>query len=153
MYTYLIAVIAAISGFLFGFDWAVISGTVPYIESYFSLTPEGLGMAVSSALFGCIVGACVSGMLSDQYGRKRVLIAAALLFTISAVCTAAANVLWMFILARLIGGTAIGLSSPVSPMYIAEISPDKNRGVLVTLNQLAMGAFQVCGRGAIKLAA
>jgi sugar porter (SP) family MFS transporter len=138
LYTGRLAVIAAIGGLLFGFDWAVISGSVTYIEKYFSLTSLGLGLAVSSALFGCIIGVCFSGLLSDQYGRKRVLIAAALLFMISAVLTAVPKDLWLFVVARLAGGVAIGLSSPVSPMYIAEMAPQKSRGALVTLNQLAI---------------
>lgn len=145
-YTYTIAAVAAIAGLLFGFDWAVISGTVTYIERYFSLTkdlnptfgPFLLGVAVSGALFGCIIGVCFSGTLTDRYGRRRVLIAAALLFLISAILTALPKELWLFVLARLIGGMAIGLSSPVAPMYIAEIAPEKYRGALVTLNQLAI---------------
>ena len=138
LYTGLFAVVAALGGLLFGFDWAVISGTVPYIQKYFSLSSGELGDAVSSAIFGCIIGVCLSGLLSDRFGRKRVLIAAALLFMISAVLTALPNDLWLFIMARLIGGVAIGLSSSVSPMYIAEMAPQKNRGALVTLYQLAI---------------
>ena len=149
LYTGRLAVVAAIGGLLFGFDWAVISGTTTYIELYFSdtitridqylsLPGFGLGLAVSSALFGCILGVCFSGTLSDRLGRKRVLIIAALLFMISAVLTAVPKDLWLFVMARLVGGVAIGLSSPVSPMYIAEMAPEKSRGALVTLNQLAI---------------
>ena len=149
LYTGRLAVVAAIGGLLFGFDWAVISGTTTYIEQYFSdtitridkylsLPGFGLGFAVSSALFGCIIGVCFSGTLSDRLGRKRVLIVAALLFMTSAVFTAVPKDLWLFVIARLVGGVAIGLSSPVSPMYIAEMAPQKSRGGLVTLNQLAI---------------
>ena len=138
LYTCLIALVAAIGGLLFGFDWAVISGTVPFIEKYFELSATQLGVAVSSALLGCVIGVCFSGIASDRYGRKRVLISAAILFLISAVLTAIPKELWLFLLARLCGGMAIGLSSPVSPMYIAEISHERNRGALVTLNQLAI---------------
>ncbi len=140
----MIAIVVAIAGLLFGFDWAVISGTVTYIEKYFSLTKEMdpswgpflLGVAVSSALFGCIIGVSFSGIFTDRYGRKKVLIAAGLLFVVSAIFTALPKELWQFVLARLLGGAAIGLSSPVAPMYIAEIAPEKQRGALVTLNQL-----------------
>ena len=160
LYTAVLAVVAAIGGLLFGFDWAVISGTTTYIEQYFSDTMKyidayvgdmteylgldvctdglGLGIAVSSALFGCIVGVCASGVLSDRLGRKRVLMIAALLFMISAILTAVPKELWLFVVARLMGGVAIGLSSPVAPMYIAEMAPQKSRGRLVTLNQLAI---------------
>ncbi|NQU21143.1 MAG: sugar porter family MFS transporter [Candidatus Nealsonbacteria bacterium] len=160
LYTVRLAVIAAMGGLLFGFDWAVISGTTTYIETYFADTMKyidvyvadtmkcigvsvsteglGLGIAVSSALFGCIMGVCASGMLSDRLGRKRVLIIAALLFMISAILTAVPKELWLFVMARLIGGVAIGLSSPVAPMYIAEMAPEKSRGALVTMNQLAI---------------
>jgi len=149
LYTARLAVVAAMGGLLFGFDWAVISGTTTYLEQYFSdtltrideyllLPGFGLGLAVSSALFGCIIGVCFSGTLSDRLGRKRVLIVAALLFILSAVFTAVAKDLWLFVIARLAGGVAIGLSSPVSPMYIAEMAPQERRGALVTLNQLAI---------------
>lgn len=139
-YTYTIAAVAAIAGLLFGFDWAVISGTVIYIKKYFALTndPFLLGVAGSGALFGCIIGVCFSGTATDRYGRKLVLAAAALLFLVSAILTALPKDLWLFVVARLIGGLAIGLSSPVAPMYIAEIAPEKYRGALVTLNQLAI---------------
>ncbi len=139
-YTYTIAAVAAIAGLLFGFDWAVIAGTVNYIKRYFAISedPFLLGVAGSAALFGCIIGVCFSGTLTDRYGRRKVLIAAALLFLVSAVLTALPKELWLFALARLLGGMAIGLSSPVAPMYIAEIAPEKSRGALVTLNQLAI---------------
>jgi len=149
LYTGRLALVAANGGLLFGFDWAVISGTTTYIERYFSgaitrideylaLPGFSLGLAVSSALFGCILGVCVSGTLSDRWGRKRVLIIAATLFIVSAILTAVPKDLWLFVTARLVGGVAIGLSSPVSPMYIAEMAPKKSRGALVTLNQLAI---------------
>ena len=140
LYTSLIASVAALGGLLFGFDWAVIAGATEYIKKYFALEehPYLFGAAISSALFGCIFGASFAGMLSDRFGRRKVLIGAAILFGIAGVLTAIPKELWLFIVARMIGGVAIGLSSPVAPMYIAEISPEKNRGALVTLNQLAI---------------
>ena len=133
-----VAIIAAVGGFLFGYDTAVISGAVPFLEEYFSLTAGQLGFAVSSVVLGCILGASIAGSLADRYGRKKIMITAATLFLVSAVLTALPKSLVLFNIARFIGGIAIGLSSPVSPMYIAEISPADKRGALVTLNQLAI---------------
>ncbi|TWT84252.1 Arabinose-proton symporter [Planctomycetes bacterium CA13] len=138
LYTALISLVAALGGLLFGFDWAVISGTVPFLETHFDLDSYELGVAVSSALFGCIIGVCFAGTLSDRFGRKRPLIGAAILFVVSALLTALATNLSLFIAARLLGGIAIGLSSPISPIYIAEMAPEKRRGALVTLYQFAI---------------
>lgn len=137
-YVFGVALIAAVGGFLFGYDTAVISGAVPFLEEYFSLTPGQLGFAVSSVVLGCILGASIAGSLADKHGRKKIMITAASLFLISAVLTSLPKSLVLFNIARFIGGIAIGLSSPVSPMYIAEIAPAKIRGALVTLNQLAI---------------
>ncbi|MBN2210556.1 MAG: sugar porter family MFS transporter [Sedimentisphaerales bacterium] len=138
LYVSFVAIIAAVGGFLFGYDTAVISGAVPFIEEYFSLTAGQLGFAVSSVVLGCIFGASIAGSLADKYGRKKIMITAAVLFLVSAILTSLPKSLWLFNLARFIGGVAVGLSSPVSPMYIAEIAPAKIRGALVTLNQLAI---------------
>lgn len=138
IYVYATAIIAAVGGFLFGYDTAVIAGAIPFMEKYFMLTAAQLGFAVSSALLGCICGAGVAGSLADQFGRKKVLIAAAFLFLVSAILTTIPKTLVLFTAARFIGGLAIGLSSPISPMYIAEIAPARIRGTLVTFNQLAI---------------
>lgn len=138
LYVLVISAIAAVGGFLFGYDTAVIAGTIPYIETYFSLGAIQLGFAVGSALLGCICGATIAGSLADKFGRKKIMMAAALLFLISAVLTALPKTLLLFNVARFIGGIAIGLSSPISPMYIAEIAPARIRGAMVTLNQLAI---------------
>lgn len=138
LYVFGVAVIAAVGGFLFGYDTAVISGAIPFLEEYFSLTAGQLGFAVSSVVLGCIVGASIAGSLADKYGRKKIMITAATLFLVSAILTSLPRSLVLFNFARFIGGIAIGLSSPVSPMYIAEIAPAKIRGTLVTLNQLAI---------------
>lgn len=138
LYVYVIAIIAAVGGFLFGYDTAVIAGAIPFMEKYFSLSAAQLGIAVSSALFGCIIGATVAGSLADKYGRKKIMIIAALLFLVSAVFTALPKTLLLFTIARFVAGVAIGLTSPISPMYIAEIAPAKIRGTLVTFNQLAI---------------
>ncbi|MEI7524190.1 MAG: sugar porter family MFS transporter [Mariniphaga sp.] len=135
-----ITLVSAMGGLLFGYDWVVIGGAKPFYERFFdiSTSPYLQGWAMSSALIGCLVGAMVSGYLTDHYGRKRPLIGAAALFTIAAIGTGAANQFTLFILFRLIGGLGIGLASALSPMYIAEISPAHMRGRLVSINQLTI---------------
>ncbi|HEY3372701.1 MAG TPA: sugar porter family MFS transporter [Prolixibacteraceae bacterium] len=137
-YVVLISIVAALGGLLFGFDTAVISGTINFIQPYFGLSEVGLGWTVSSLLFGCMAGVFMAGKASDQYGRKKVLMIAALLFLISALGSASAHSLFNFILARTLGGIAVGVASILSPMYIAELAPAKYRGTLVSLNQLAI---------------
>ncbi len=131
--------VAAMGGLLFGYDWVVIGGAKPFYEKFFGLTtPSEIGWAMSSALVGCLLGALVSGGLSDRFGRKKLLILAGFLFTVSAVGTALASGFGFFIAARLVGGVGIGLASNLSPMYIAEISPAAMRGRLVSVNQLTI---------------
>jgi len=137
-YVILITVVAALGGLLFGFDTAVISGTINFIQPYFGLSEAGLGWTVSSLLFGCIAGVFLAGKAGDHFGRKKVLMAAALLFFISAVGSAAAHSLVFFVTARVLGGIAVGVASILSPMYIAELAPAKYRATLVSLNQLAI---------------
>ncbi len=137
-YVVLISVVAALGGLLFGFDTAVISGTINFIQPYFGLSEVGLGWTVSSLLFGCMAGVFLAGKAGDKYGRKKVLMVAALLFFISAVGSASAHSLVFFLFARILGGLAVGVASILSPMYIAELAPAKNRGTLVSLNQLAI---------------
>ncbi len=133
-----ISLIAALGGFLFGYDTAVISGTVGFVTDQFHLTPMLEGWFVSSALLGCIVGVSVAGLLSDRFGRKRVLIVSAMLFTLSALgCGWAPTQGWL-ILARFIGGVGVGIASMLSPLYISEIAPPYLRGRLVALYQLAI---------------
>jgi SP family arabinose:H+ symporter-like MFS transporter len=137
-YVVLISVVAALGGLLFGFDTAVISGTINFIQPYFGLSETGLGWTVSSLLFGCIGGVFLAGKVGDHYGRKKVLMMAALLFFVSAVGSATSHVLIFFLIARILGGLAVGVASILSPMYIAELAPAKYRGTLVSLNQLAI---------------
>ncbi|MFZ4725149.1 MAG: sugar porter family MFS transporter [Paludibacter sp.] len=137
-YLFLISIVAALGGLLFGFDTAVISGVVPFIEKQFSLSGAEIGWIVSSLILGCIVGVILSGAPADKYGRKKVLSTAALLFVVSAIGTASANSILVFVIFRVLGGFAVGIASMVSPMYIAEIAPAKQRGQLVSLNQLTI---------------
>ena len=138
-YIWMIAVVAAMGGLLFGYDWVVIGGAKPFYESYFHLgSAAKIGWANSCALLGCFVGSLVAGRLSDRLGRKKVLLMSALLFALSSVLTGWSFSFTAFILWRVVGGVAIGLASNVSPMYIAEISPAAWRGRLVSLNQLAL---------------
>ena len=137
-YVLLITSIAALGGLLFGFDTAVISGTTPFIKPYFNLNDIWLGWTVSSLLFGCIIGVISAGKPSDILGRKKTLMAAALLFIISAFGSALATRLSVFILFRIMGGLGVGIASMLSPMYISEISPPDRRGRLVSFNQLAI---------------
>lgn len=137
-YVILISIVAALGGLLFGFDTAVISGTINFIQPYFGLSEAGLGWTVSSLLFGCIGGVMLAGKAGDHYGRKKVLMLSALLFFISAVGSASSHSLSFFLIARVLGGIAVGVASILSPMYIAELAPAKYRGTLVSLNQLAV---------------
>lgn len=130
------ALVAALGGLLFGFDTAVISGTTESLQRVFSLNDFWLGFAVASALIGTIVGAFTVQKPADAIGRKRTLLAMAVLYFVSALGTALAQSLTQFALFRFVGGLAIGGASVVSPMYIAEISPARLRGRLVELNQL-----------------
>jgi sugar porter (SP) family MFS transporter len=135
---YLPAMVAAIGGLLFGFDTAVINGAIVFIKQQFGLSDSQTEIAASSLLLGCVVGASVAAFTSDRFGRKRVLLAAATLFTLSSIGAALPRDLIQFAAARLVGGVAIGIASTLSPLYIAEISPAKKRGLLVSLNQLAI---------------
>jgi len=137
-YVVLISIVAALGGLLFGFDTAVISGTLNFIQPYFGLSEAGLGWTVSSLLFGCMVGVMLAGKAGDRFGRKRVLMFAAFLFFLSAVGSAMAHSLPVFVMARMTGGVAVGVASILSPMYIAELAPARHRGFLVSLNQLAI---------------
>jgi MFS transporter, SP family, sugar:H+ symporter len=133
-----IAVAAAIGGFLFGFDSAVINGAVEAIEGQFSLTPFLSGFAVACALLGSAVGAWYAGPLADRYGRIRVMVIAAVLFAVSALGSGFAFTVWDLILWRVVGGLAIGGASVIAPTYIAEIAPAHIRGRLASLQQLAI---------------
>lgn len=137
-YLYLPAMVAALGGLLFGYDTAVINGAIVFIKRQFGLSDSQTEIAASSLLLGCVVGASVAAFTSDRFGRKRVLLGAAALFTISSVGAALPRDLIQFAIARLLGGVAIGIASTLSPLYIAEISPARSRGLLVCLNQLAI---------------
>lgn len=139
LYVWGIAVVAALGGLLFGYDWVVIGGARQFFEIYFHLTSSSaVGWANSCALVGCFAGSLIAGQLADRFGRKPVLLASALLFAVSSVLTGWAPVFSAFIAWRIAGGIAIGLSSNISPLYIAEMSPAGHRGRLVSLNQFAV---------------
>lgn len=139
-YIFSISLISALGGLLFGYDWVVIGGAKPFYETYFAISsmPSIQGWVMSCALIGCLIGAILSGFLSDKYGRKRLLILTAFIFIISAIGTGAAQSINTFVFYRIVGGIAIGLASNLSPMYIAEVSPAKFRGKFVSLNQLTI---------------
>ena len=140
LYILLISLVSAMGGLLFGYDWVVIGGAKIFYEPFFGL--EGLaamrGWAMSCALVGCLAGALLAGMWCDRYGRKKMLIIASVLFTVSAVGVGSANGFTEFILYRIVGGFGIGIASNVSPIYIAEVTPASIRGRFVSLNQLTI---------------
>lgn len=144
LYLYFICLIATMGGLMFGFDVAIISGAVPFIQTYFGWNELQLGWGVSSLLVGAIIGAFGSGVLSDIYGRKKILIFTALFFAVSCAFTAIASSSFIFISARLFGGLAVGAASVLSPMYVAEVAPPKNRGMLVAIYQLAIVLGILC---------
>lgn len=139
-FIYFICLVSAMGGLLFGYDWVVIGGAKPFYEVYFNIADDqGMqALAMSIALLGCLFGATMAGALADKYGRKNLLIIAALVFFVSSLATGAANAIVLFVFARFIGGIAIGLAADISPMYIAEVAPTSIRGKLVTLNQLTI---------------
>ncbi|MFT3946130.1 MAG: sugar porter family MFS transporter [Agriterribacter sp.] len=138
VYLVLVSVIASLGGLLFGFDIAVISGVLPLVQQQFSLTPAQEGWFVSSALVGCIIGVAFSGELGDRWGRKKMLVSAAVLFFISAIGCTFFQEISAIIIARIIGGIGIGVASIIVPLYISEIAPASIRGRLVTCYQLAI---------------
>lgn len=137
-YVALISIAAATGGLLFGFDTAVISGTLRFFETEFALSAAMVGWVVGSVLIGCMLGAAVAGWTADRFGRKRVLLLSAVLFFVSAVWCGVAQSAGELVWARWIGGVGVGIASMLSPMYIAEVSPARVRGRLVALQQLAI---------------
>ena len=130
------ALIAALGGFLFGFETAVISGAEQTIEKLWSLTPSQLGLTVASSLFGTVLGSLLAGYPAGRFGRKKTLLIIAMMYVLSAIGCAISNGLPLFVLFRFMGGVAVGASSVVGPMYISEISPADMRGRLA-------GSFQL----------
>jgi sugar porter (SP) family MFS transporter len=143
-YLYFICMVATMGGLMFGFDIAIISGAVPFIQPYFGWNELQLGWGVSSLLVGAIIGAFGSGVLSDIFGRKSVLIVVALFFAISCAFTALATSAVIFVAARVFGGLAVGAASVLSPMYVAEVAPPNKRGMLVAIYQLAIVLGILC---------
>lgn len=135
-YTITISLIVAMGGFLLGFDSAVISGAVNGIRTYFEMSDWQLGFAVGCVIFGAMAGNISAGPLSDKFGRKKILILTAILFSVSALWSATATNYISFVIARIVGGVGIGGAILIAPIYIAEIAPPKLRGSLVSLNQL-----------------
>ncbi|TYC99054.1 sugar porter family MFS transporter [Arthrobacter echini] len=133
-----ISVAAAVGGLLFGFDTAVINGAVDSIQADFELSAGVLGFTVAITLLGCAVGAWFAGGFADRFGRKKVMIAAAILFALNSAGSAYAISEWDLMAWRLVGGLAIGTASVIVPGYIAEIAPTKWRGGLASIQQLAI---------------
>lgn len=137
-YLLLVTMVAAVGGFLFGYDLSIISGSILFLKDEWSLTPFMMGAVTGSAILGCPFGAMLGIFMSDRWGRNRCLIISAVLFIVSAIGSALPYGPWDFSFWRLIGGIGVGLASTISPMYIAEISPARLRGQMVILNQLAI---------------
>lgn len=138
-YIWLISIVAAMGGLLFGWDWVVVGGAKPFFERYFHLTNAAQsGWANSCALIGCLAGSLLAGVMSDKLGRKKLLILAALLFAVTSIGNGLANNFTVFVIWRILGGVAIGLASGLSPLYIAEVAPAQMRGKLVAINQLTI---------------
>ena len=139
-FTYFICLVSAMGGLLFGYDWVVIGGAKPFYELFFGISDSPLmqGIAMTTALIGCLVGAMVAGAAADRYGRKPLLMVSAILFTLSAVGTGLFNDFTLFNVARFVGGIGIGVASALAPMYIAEVSPADIRGRMVSLNQMTI---------------
>jgi SP family galactose:H+ symporter-like MFS transporter len=138
MYFYLIATVAALGGLLFGYDTGVISGALLFIRQVMSLSPTMQGVVVAIALAGAAIGAATAGYLSDRYGRRLVILGAGLLFIAGALISAVAQGVIVLVIGRFLVGLAIGVASMLTPLYLAEISPARVRGAIVSLNQLCI---------------
>ena len=134
----LITLVATIGGFLFGFDSGVINGTVDGLKTAFNSNSVGTGFNVASMLLGCAAGAFAAGRLADRFGRKKILLAAAIFFTVSAWGSGISGGSFEFIIYRIIGGLAVGAASVLAPAYISEIAPAKYRGMLSSIQQVAI---------------
>ena len=141
---FLISSVAALGGFLFGFDIAIINGAIVFLKQQFALSDFQTEIAASSLLAGCVAGASVAGTLSDRFGRRFMLRISAAIFALSAIGAALPRSLGEFAAARLAGGVAIGVASMLSPLYIAEVSPARIRGRLVAMNQFAIVSGILC---------
>ena len=139
-FLYFICAVSAMGGLLFGYDWVVIGGAKPFYELYFGIADSPLmqGVAMTTALVGCLAGAMLAGAAADRYGRKPLLMVSAVLFTVSAIATGLFNDFTLFNIARFVGGVGIGVASALAPMYIAEVSPAQIRGRMVSLNQMTI---------------
>lgn len=137
-YLYRVSLVAALGGFLFGYDLSLISGAIIFLTTEFSLTPYWVGVVVGSAILGCPFGPLFGLWFADNMGRKWSLILSGVLFMVSAVGSAAAASTTQLIVWRFVGGVGVGLASTVSPMYISEIAPAHLRGRLVIINQLSI---------------
>ncbi len=137
-YLLVISIAVAVGGFLFGFDTAVISGTIIFVKNKFMLDAVSEGYLVSSALAGCIIGVSAAGALSDRFGPKKILFISALLFASSGILTSLPHTYPLILTGRIIGGLGIGIASMLSPLFISEFSPPEYRGRMVTLYQLAI---------------
>lgn len=137
-YLVVVCSVAALGGLLFGYDTGVINGAIGPLKNYFGLSPKLEGWAAACALLGCVFGAAGVGTLTDWLGRKKVMIISAVFFLVSAVGTALPRDLTTFIVFRIIGGLGVGAASMTSPLYIAEISPARIRGRMVSVNQFAI---------------
>lgn len=133
-----ISFISALGGYLFGFDFAVISGALPFLRTQFMLDPVWEGFLTGSLALGCIVGCLFAGNLADKYGRKPGLMLAALIFAVSSIGIAVSSGLTLFVVMRFAAGIGVGMASMLCPMYIAEVSPAKVRGRNVAINQLTV---------------
>ncbi|UCG57228.1 MAG: sugar porter family MFS transporter [Phycisphaerales bacterium] len=138
VYLILVCLVAALGGLLFGYDTGVINGAIGPLTEHFALDANWQGWAMGCALLGCAIGAGFAGALSDRLGRKKVLIISAILFFVSAVGTALPKSVTAFIIYRMLGGLGVGAASMSSPMYIAEITPARIRGRMVSVNQFAI---------------
>ncbi|WP_298769375.1 sugar porter family MFS transporter [uncultured Shewanella sp.] len=134
----LITCIAAIGGFLFGFDSGVINGTIEGLQQAYHSNSVGSGFNVASMLFGCAIGAFFAGRLADKWGRRSILIISAVLFIVSGWGSGIASTSGVFVFFRILGGFAVGAASILSPIYIAEVAPARYRGALATLQQVSI---------------
>jgi SP family galactose:H+ symporter-like MFS transporter len=137
-FVYVAAAISALGGMLFGYDTGVISGAILFIRKDFLLSPAQVEVVVSCVLVGALLGAIVGGVLADRFGRRRVIIVTAILFAAGAIETALAPSITLLIAGRIIVGTAIGVASFTTPLYISEVAPVNIRGRLVSINQVAL---------------